>query len=106
MPSPNKTRSEQTCIFVSYSSKDREAAEDIEARLQRAGVRVWRDNTRLEADWSREIAEALANEADALCLLWSKDAADSRWVKHEWLTARALEKRIFPCRLNGAPALP
>jgi len=94
------------CIFLSYSSRDREAAERLHMALETGGIRVWRDRTRLETDWSREIADALANEADALCLLWSPDAGLSRWVKHEWLTARALEKRIFPCLLGEAPELP
>ena len=67
---------------------------------------MWRDRTRLETDWSREIAGALATGSDAVCLLWSERAAQSNWVGHEWLTARALEKRIFPCLLDSAPPLP
>jgi WD40 repeat protein len=94
------------CIFISYSSKDRASAEELHESLTHAGFRVWRDKTRLDTDWPREIAEGLANEADAVCLLWSRNAAQSRWVKHEWLTARALEKRIFPCTLGEAPDLP
>jgi hypothetical protein len=92
-------------IFISYSSLDRRRAEELQAMLEFAGVVVWRDRTRLEVDWSREIASALAH-ADAVLLLWSNAAAQSDWVRHEWLTARGLEKRIFPCLLDDAPALP
>ena len=91
-------------IFISYSSKNRVQAEAIHKSLEAVGA-VWRDQTRLETNWSREIAFALA-DSDLLCLLWSADAATSKWVKHEWLTARALEKRIIPCLFPNAPDLP
>jgi len=91
-------------VFISYSSQDRAAAEAVHAAL--AGhFEVWRDQARIETDWSREVAHALAG-ADAVCLLWSAHAAQSRWVKHEWLTARALEKPIIPCLFPGAESLP
>ena len=92
-------------IFISYSSRDRAAAETIHKSLEATGFAVWRDQIRLETDWSREIAFALA-DSDLLCLLWSENSATSKWVKHEWLTARALEKRIIPCLLPKAPDLP
>ena len=95
----------KTKVFISYSSKDRFVAETIHRNLEGAGFAVWRDQTRLETDWSREIALALA-ENDLLCLLWSENSLISKWVKHEWLTARALEKRIIPCLFPMAPDLP
>ena len=93
---------EKPRIFISYSSKDRATAEFIHQQLESSGFDVWRDKTRLETDWSREIAQALA-DSDVLCLLWSEYASQSKWVKHEWLTARALEKTIILCRLPEAP---
>lgn len=92
-------------IFISYSSKDRPVAETIHGSLESAGFVVWRDKTRLETDWSKEVALGLA-KSDLLCLLWSENSRESKWVKHEWLTARALEKLIIPCLLPSAPALP
>ncbi|MCI0660602.1 MAG: TIR domain-containing protein, partial [Acidobacteria bacterium] len=92
-------------IFISYSSRDRRSAEHIQQQIEVNGFDVWRDVTRLETDWSREIAEALAKSA-CLCLLWTKSAAQSRWVNHEWLTARALEKYIIICCLPDAPSVP
>ena len=76
-------------LFISYSSKDRAFAEELHKVLEASGFEVWRDKTRLETDWSREIALALA-ESDGLCLFWTTQSAESEWVKHEWLTARAL----------------
>lgn len=86
-------------IFISYSSKDRKIVEKIHGYLASADLDVWRDQDRLETDWSREIAFALA-DADALCLMWSENAANSKYVQHEWLTARALEKPVYLCCLG------
>jgi len=96
----------RTRVFVSYSSKDRKIVEQIHKILVSLdNFDVWRDETRLETNWSREIAFALA-DSDVLCLMWSESAAASKWVKHEWLTARALGKRIIPFLFSGAPDLP
>lgn len=92
-------------VFISYSSKDLEVAEAVQAGLTNEGLDVWRDKSRLETDWSREIASALA-KSDTLCLIWSADSSESSWVQHEWLTTRALEKSIEICSLPGAPELP
>jgi predicted alternative tryptophan synthase beta-subunit len=60
-------------IFISYSSKDRSLIEKIHLALKAADFNVWREQTRLEthtgaADWSREIAFALA-DCDVVCLM-------------------------------------
>jgi WD40 repeat protein len=92
-------------VFISYSSRNRTLAERLENELIRADLEVWRDKTRIEGDWSREIAEALAH-ASSVCMLWSDDAARSSWVQHEWMTARALGIPIHVVLLGHAPPLP
>ncbi len=92
--------------FISYFSRDVGLARVFEGRLRKAGIDTWRDETRLESDWSKEIAYELANYCDVVCLLWTAAASGSRWVRHEWLTARALEKHIVPCLFPGGPDLP
>jgi len=62
------------------------------------------------ADWSREIAFALA-DGDVVCLMWSQHTAASKWAapvgsSTNWLTAQALEKPIMVCLLPDAPELP
>ena len=47
--------------------------EKIHSKLENAGFEVWRDQKRLETDWSREIAFALA-DCDVICLMWSQHA--------------------------------
>jgi WD40 repeat protein len=93
--------------FISYSSRDLEAARAVERLLMspEVGWTPWRDERGLERDWSREIAQALAR-SDALVLLWSAQAAQSRWVRSEWLTARALEKPIVPLLADATPLPP
>jgi hypothetical protein len=86
-------------IFISYSSKNRKIVEKIYNYFATAGLDVWRDKERLETDWSREIAQALA-DSNALCLMWSENAAKSKYIRHEWVTARALEKPVYICRLG------
>ena len=92
-------------VFVSYSSLDRKIAERLCGHLQDEEWNVWLDRTRIKHNWSREIAEALA-QSDAVCVVWSANAAKSDWVRREWLTARALKKPIVLYRLAGAPQLP
>ncbi|MBV8552987.1 MAG: TIR domain-containing protein [Acidobacteriaceae bacterium] len=92
-------------VFISYSSENVEQARAIHAALETEGFEVWRDERRIETDWSADIAEALAH-SDVICLIWTKAAAGSGWVKNEWLSARALEKLIVPCLFPGAPDLP
>jgi WD40 repeat protein len=94
-----------TRVFISYSSKNRKQAKAVQKSLEAAGLEVWRDQRKIENDWSAEIAQGLT-QADLVCLLWSREAAESRWVKNEWLTARALEKLIVPCLFPDAPHLP
>jgi len=80
-------------LFISYASRDRTVARAIHRRLQQRGFDVWRDERQIERNWSREIAQALA-DADAVVVIWSSAAAGSRWVRNEWLTALALESGL------------
>ena len=86
-------------IFISYSSANRDRAQEIEARLLDSFA-VWRDKREIEEDWSREISDALA-ASGAMCLLWSEQAAESKWVRNEWLTARAIGLPIIPVSVDG-----
>lgn len=92
-------------IFISYSLANIDIAETLESQLKAAGFDVWRDRARVETDWSREIAEALAR-SHLICLVWTKESSEAKWVKHEWLTASALEKPVIPCIFPGSPSLP
>ena len=96
---------QMSSVFISYSSVDRPTAVKLEEALKQAGYATWRDESRIDTDWSIEVAQALSSR-DVLCLLWSANAKASQWVQHEWLTARALETRVIPVLLPNAPDLP
>ena len=96
---------ESARVFVSYSSRDLAFAEQIEQALVSADVDVWRDKSRIEKDWSREIAVALSASGH-VCLVWSANAAASTWVSHEWMTARALNLPLHILICTDAPTLP
>ncbi|MGC2574099.1 MAG: TIR domain-containing protein [Candidatus Nitrosopolaris sp.] len=84
-----------TRLFISYSSKDLQLAEEIEDSLKKEGFDIWRDKREIETDWSKEIANALTS-SDIILVIWTKNASNSSYVKNEWLTARALGKLIKP----------
>jgi hypothetical protein len=92
-------------IFVSYSSKDVKTAENIQEYLAHNGFDVWRDKSRIEKDWSKEIADALSRQ-DIILVLWSEDSSRSQWVKNEWITARALGKPIVVVAISALDKLP
>jgi TIR domain/NB-ARC domain len=95
-----------TYIFISYSSQDVSLAKDIQQRLESANFRVWRDERSIKTDWSREIAFAIAEKVDVVCMIWTNNAEKSHWVKNEWLTTRAIGKLVIPCIFPNAPDLP
>ena len=100
-----KNNSRKTRVFISYSSANRKEAKAVQKSLEAERFHVWRDQRQVETDWSAEIAQGLS-QVDVLCLIWTREAAKSGWVKNEWLTARALEKLIVPCLFPDAPELP
>jgi hypothetical protein len=91
-------------IFLSYSSLDRQAVDQLAHELSQQGVSFWRDQDKLYAGqrWPKELGEAIASQ-DRLLLIWSKNAADSYYVEMEWSTAIALKKTVLPCRLDDTP---
>jgi WD40 repeat protein len=90
---------------MSYSRRDAATADRLEHALRELGVETWRDVRRIEADWSREIAAALASSR-LCCLIWSEHAVASEWVRNEWNTARALGIPIVVVALSGLDVLP
>jgi hypothetical protein len=71
--------------FISYSQKDRETAEQVEAMLQTLGLRTWRDPKLTEQahrSFIDEINRAHRSAARVL-VLWSRHSVASRWVKEE-----------------------
>lgn len=87
--------------FISHSSRDDSLAARLEKRLQATGVSVWIDHTNLRR---RGLLLSALQDAMSHCanvvLLWSKPAAESRYVAAEWNFAWNRELPIFPCMVD------
>jgi len=75
-------------VFISHSSDDNEAVDQVVEMLRRSGHQVWVDQSDLPAGSSlaHSIQDGISN-ADAFLLLNSKAAASSPWVELEWQAA-------------------
>lgn len=85
-------------VFISYAQSDEKLAEKIAQSLKQAGLTVWYDKHELLPGdlWSEKAAQAL-QDADAMVVLLTPDAARSRQVRSE--IEYALGKNTFKNRL-------
>src|SRR5258708_4000767 len=88
-------------IFISYSSHDREKAEQLTELLASAGLSVWIDQSNLEvsASWSKEIVQAI-NDCKAFVVLLSPASLESHNVIKEVSLASEKRKKILPLDLE------
>jgi hypothetical protein len=90
-------------VFISYSSKDRKAADDLCRALEAGRVRVWmapRDLTPSGA-WAADIPSAI-EAARVVILVFSKNTNGSEWVAREIEHAVSCKRRIMTVRLLDA----
>ena len=80
-------------VFISYSSRNSDEANKIYSALETEGYKPYLSERK------DEIRKALCGSFEFL-LLYSKQAADSDWVKTEYGAAWALGKWITPIALN------
>ncbi len=93
-------------IFISYSQKDRAAAEKLQAAFAAHKLKVWRDERLLdnpERDFIGTINEALERSAKVV-VLWSRNSVGSAWVLAEAEKARMAQK-VAPLALEPLGAL-
>ncbi len=88
-------------IFISYSSKDREHAEQLTELLGSAGFSVWIDQSGIEAasSWSEEIVNAL-DGCKAFIVMLSPHSIESKNVVREVALAFEKNKKILPLDLE------
>ncbi|HEY6170672.1 MAG TPA: TIR domain-containing protein [Candidatus Kapabacteria bacterium] len=88
-------------IFISYSSKDREKAQQLTKLLASAGLSVWIDQAGLEVSnsWSKEIVQAI-NDCKAFLVLLSPNSLASHNVIKEVSLASEKRKKILPLELE------
>jgi adenylate cyclase len=76
-------------VFISYARSDEPLAKQIADELRSAGFEVWRDDELPAHRPYAEVIEERINDARAVVVLWSAEAARSHWVRAEADTARA-----------------
>jgi len=88
-------------IFISYSSKDREHAEQLTELLASAGLSVWIDKSGIEAaeSWSESIVDAI-DSCKAFIVMLSPASVLSPNVVKEVSLASEKRKKILPLDLE------
>ncbi len=88
-------------IFISYSSKDKEKADQLTELLVSAGLSVWIDQSRIDiaTSWSKEIVLAI-DGCKAFVVLLSPNSILSKNVIKEVSLAAEQQKKILPLDLE------
>ena len=88
-------------IFISYSSKDREKAEQLTELLSSAGLSVWIDRQGIVGaeKWATEIVEGIKG-CSTFILLISPRSVESENVLRELSLASEKRKRVLPVDLE------
>src|SRR3954469_1969730 len=96
-------------IFLSHSSKDKDAVRHLAEDLNRAGLDVWLD------EWEISVGKRITSEIQKglessryLAIWLTQDAVQSRWVEEEWqaiyhLVVSNRSKIILPLRAEDCP---
>ncbi|MBM4024149.1 MAG: toll/interleukin-1 receptor domain-containing protein [Planctomycetes bacterium] len=97
-------------VFISYACEDRELAKRLSQWLEGAGFEVWLDeNQILPGDnWAEKVAQAL-KESQAMVVLVSPAAMESKWVRHEIeyaLGAKEYSGRLVPVFVGSPDRIP
>lgn len=95
-------------VFISYAREDQAIAEQVEAFLKAAGVRVFRDTSdiRAGANWNQAIEKALRECQRMVLLLSANSMPEREEVEREWFYFSRAPKLIYPlyirdCHLNS-----
>ncbi len=99
-------------VFISYNQADRAVAREIAMFLVAENINVWFDEWKISPGDSiiEEIQEGLSN-CSVFIVVWSKNAAKSKWVRKELETAlikgiTTSRLKIVPIRLDNEPLPP
>lgn len=97
-------------VFLSYARADRDRARKLAEHLREAGLEVWDPEQELlpGSDFTSDLKEAL-DTAEAVVVLISPEAMESRWVSHEIeyaLGAKHLRGRLIPVVIRPTKEIP
>ena len=96
-----------TRIFISYSRHDSHHADRWYNALSKSHHDVWMDRVELRAgaEWRREIEEYI-QWSEAMVVMWSHNAQNSKWVRREVELADSLDKVIIPLQIDNISPAP
>jgi formylglycine-generating enzyme required for sulfatase activity len=91
-------------VFISYSRKDEEFAQDLLAGLEAAGFEPYLDKHHIAAgeDWEARLGR-LIEAADAIVFIMSPDSIASQRCGWELERSDVLQKRLLPIVLRRVP---
>jgi hypothetical protein len=89
-------------IFISYARENEDKAKRLEAMFVKAGVSVWRDRSMIAGDEFQITIERHMQQANKVLLIWTNEAARSRWVLAEAELGASLRK-LVPVSYDNAP---
>lgn len=97
-------------IFLSYASQDQASAQVLAKKLEAKGHQVWDPERDLVSgsDWASTLMKQMKS-AEAMIVLLSPEAVDSRWVSHEIeyaLGASRLQDRLIPVLVRPTKKIP
>ena len=97
-------------VFISYACEDRELAKRLGQWLERAGFAVWLDESNILPgdNWAEKVSQVL-KESQAMVVLVSPAAMDSKWVRHEIefaLGAKEYSGRLVPVFVGPRDKIP
>lgn len=92
----------KACVFISYSTHDRQSALAVCERIEDAGIPCWIAPRDIEPgqDWSAAIPPAI-DSCSVFVLIFSAHANASKQVVREVHLAQSAEKRIIPFRVEA-----
>lgn len=105
-PAPT-ARASQPFAFISYSSPDKNIADNLCAKLEKEGVKVWYAPRNVRGDYATAIAEAISQSTHFIVIL-SKNSMGSQHVLNEIdLAFQSLPKIKFkPLRIDDTGFAP
>ncbi len=94
-------------VFVCYDREDRDFAEVVQAKLERAGHKTAMDLDILSAgdDWQATLDLAIRS-SDAIVVIMAPEARASDYVAYEWAFALGAGVKVIPLELRTTPFPP
>lgn len=97
-------------VFISYVNEDRDLARKLSRSLEDAGFEVWLDESHILPgdNWAEKVSQAL-NDSQAMVVLVSPAAMESKWVRHEIefaLGAKEYSGRLVPVFVGPRNSIP